>query len=196
MTLYTTLTPLNSEIYNSSFTILSYNPADEKSITSMEIVKFNSPATLSQQYAILGKVSKKMGKVYKKSGDESLAQLVRAYHIMEKKTKFLSKLVKKQLSTFDMLILKSLAILTDDLEYDICMLLCGLVISLGCGLPGVYICGLVCSASCAPAILFPPTYAMCFSVCSIICGAMVITICYLIGFYGASPGCSWLCSQI
>jgi len=55
LTLYTILTPLNSEIYNSSFTILSYIPADEKSITSMEIVKFNSSVTLSQQYAILGK---------------------------------------------------------------------------------------------------------------------------------------------
>ena len=112
LTLYTRLTPLNSETYNSSFTILRYIPADGKSITSMEIVKFNSPATLSRQYAILGKVSKKMGKVYKKSGDESLAQLIRAYHIMEKEAKFLSKLVKRQLSTSDMLILKSDAILS------------------------------------------------------------------------------------
>ena len=97
LTLYTRLTPLNSEIYNSSFTILSYIPADEKSITSMEIVKFNSSVTLSQQYAILGKVSKEMAKIYNKSEDGSLAQLVRAYNTMEKEAKFLSKFVKKQL---------------------------------------------------------------------------------------------------
>ncbi len=107
----------------------------------MEIVKFNSHATLSRQYAILGKVSKKMGKVYKKSGDESLAQLVHAYHIMEKEAKFLSKLVKKQLSTFDMLILKSMAIITDQFfDCGACFWSCTLYIDWGCYIWGAALC--------------------------------------------------------
>jgi len=144
LTLYTTLTPLNSEIYNSSFTILSYIPADEKSITSMEIVEFNSLVTLSQQYTFLGKVSKEMGKLYEKSGDESLAQLVRAYHIMEKEAKLLSKLVKKQLSTFDMLILKSLAIITDQfIDCSACFASCLIYLAIPCGLMSIPMCILI-----------------------------------------------------
>lgn len=142
LTLSTRLIPLNSETYNSSYTISSYTPADEKSITSMEIVEFNSPVTLSQQYTFLGKVSKEMGKLYEKSGDESLAQLVRAYHIMEKEAKFLSKLVKKQLSTFNMLIFKSSAVLLDFGQTD-CIAVCWFIEVFGCSfIPGIF-CGMV-----------------------------------------------------
>ena len=141
LTLYTRLTPLNSEIYNSSFTILSYIPADEKSITSMEIVKFNSSVTLSQQYTILGKVSKEMAKIYNKSEDRSLAQLVRAYNTMEKEAKLLSKLVKKQLSEYNMQILESSAIITDQFsDCGACFWSCTLYIDWGCYIWGAALC--------------------------------------------------------
>jgi len=55
---------------------MNYAPAGKSGLTSLESVEFNSSVTLSQQYAILGKVAKEMGKIYEKSGDETLAQLV------------------------------------------------------------------------------------------------------------------------
>lgn len=110
---YTNLTPLNSETYNSTFTIMNYAPA-EKSVISMEFVEFNSSVTLSQQYAILGKVAKEIGKVYEKSGDETLVQLAEGYYTMEEESKGLSKLVEKQLQEYNKEILQSSAILMDD----------------------------------------------------------------------------------
>jgi hypothetical protein len=41
----------------------------------LEFVEFNSSVTVSQQYRVLGKVAKEVGKVYEKSEDESLARL-------------------------------------------------------------------------------------------------------------------------
>ena len=71
----------------------------------MDFVEFNSSVTLSQHYAILGKVAKEIGKVYEKSGDETLAQLAESYYTMEEEAKGLSKLVEKQLQQYDMQIL-------------------------------------------------------------------------------------------
>ncbi len=197
LTLSTRLTPLNSETYNSSYTILSYIPTSGKSITSMEIVKFNSPITLSRQYAILGKVSKKMGKVYKKSGDESLAQLVRAYHRMEKEAKFLSKLVKKQLSEYNMQILESSAILTDDVGFELCLFFCGWVLAVGCSVvTGILVCLIGCSAWCAPSLPFLLAYGSCDVICSAVCIAITSSLCYFIGYLGTSTDCWGLCLMI
>ncbi len=113
LTLLSTLTPLDSETYNSSFTIMNYAPTCKSELTSLEIVEFNSCVTLSEQYAILSKVAKKVGKIYKKSGDETLVQLAEGYYTMKKEAKYLSKLVEKQLQEYDREILKSSAILTD-----------------------------------------------------------------------------------
>jgi hypothetical protein len=55
LTPYTTLIPLDSETYNSSFTVMNYAPAGKSELTSFEFVELNSTITLSQQYAILGK---------------------------------------------------------------------------------------------------------------------------------------------
>lgn len=107
------LKPLNSETYNSSFTVMNYAPADKSGLTSLEFVEFNSSVTLSQQYAILGKVAKEIGKVYEKSGNETLAQLAKGYYIMEEESKGLSKLVEKQLQEYNRIILKSSAVLLD-----------------------------------------------------------------------------------
>jgi len=75
LTIYTYLEPLNSEIYNSSFTYIKYTPANGKAITSMEFVQFNMSVILSQQYDILANVTKEMAKIYKKSEDLDLMEL-------------------------------------------------------------------------------------------------------------------------
>jgi len=114
LTLYTTLTPLDSETYNSSFTVMNYAPAGKSGLTSLEFVEFNSSVTLSQQYSILGKVAKEVSKVYEKSGNETLKQLAQGYQVMEKESKHLAKLVEKRLQEYNREILNNSAILMDD----------------------------------------------------------------------------------
>ncbi len=195
LTLYTWLTPLNSETYNNSFTIISYEPADEKFITSMEIVKFNSPVTFSQQYAILGKVSEEMAKIYEKSGDESLAQLVRAYNTMEKEAKFLSKLVKKQLSEYNMQILESLAILTDVCGDPLCLIVCNVILLFGYGAGTTLICTAACGIICGACAGAWYTCVACV-LCIAGCGGLATTLGALVQIYGIEPGCWWFCCQI
>jgi hypothetical protein len=113
LTVYTNFVPLDSEAYNSSFTVINYAPAGKSELTSLELVEFNTSVTLSQQFAILGKVAKEIGKVYEKSGDETLGQLAQGYYIMEGEAKYLSKLVEKQLQEYDREILESSAVLMD-----------------------------------------------------------------------------------
>ncbi|MCX8204910.1 MAG: rhodanese-like domain-containing protein [Candidatus Nezhaarchaeota archaeon] len=83
LTLLTILTPRDSETYDSSFTIVNYAPAGKSKLVSLEFVEFNSSVTLSQQYAILGRVTKEIGKVYKKSGDKILVQLAQGYYTIQ-----------------------------------------------------------------------------------------------------------------
>jgi len=113
LTVYTDLSPLNSETYNSSFTTMSYKPIGEPEVLSFELVEFNLSITLSKQYTILGKVAKEIGKLYEKSGDTTLAQLAIAYYKMENEAKNLAKLVEKQLTQHDNMTLTSLAIIRD-----------------------------------------------------------------------------------
>lgn len=101
LTLYTSLVPLDSETYNSSFTFMNYAPARKSAVTSLEFVEFNSSVTLSQLYPVLGKVAKEVGKVYEKSGDETLAGLAQGYYTMEEEAKHLGKLVEKQLQEYN-----------------------------------------------------------------------------------------------
>ncbi len=113
LALYTTLAPLDSETYNSSFTVMNYAPVGKSELVSLEFVEFNSSVTLSQQYAVLGKVAKEAGKVYEKSGDKTLAQLAQGYYTMQEEAKYLSKLVEKQLQEYNKEILRNSAILMD-----------------------------------------------------------------------------------
>jgi len=114
LTLWTLLTPLNSESYNVSSTIMSYEPADKSEVVSMEFVEFNFSTKLSEMYSILGKVAKKIGKVYEKSEDDTLKQLPNAYYTMEEEAERLSKLVKIQFPEYDKPINTCKAILRDD----------------------------------------------------------------------------------
>jgi len=99
-------------------------PAGKSELVSLELVEFNSSVTLSQLYAVLGKVAKEVGKVYEKSGDKTLAQLAQGYYTMEEEAKGLSKLVEKQLPKYNKEILQSFAILMDQIECALPCLFC------------------------------------------------------------------------
>jgi hypothetical protein len=134
LTLWTLLTPLNLESYNISFTLMSYEPADKTGFLSMEFVEFNFSTKLSEMYTILGKVAKKIGNVYKKSEDDSLKQLVKAYNTTAKEAKRLSKIVKKELPEYDKPINTCKAFLRDDwVSCFWCNVICEAVILLGLG---------------------------------------------------------------
>lgn len=79
----------------------------------MELVKFNSSVGFSEHYDILSKISGKVENIYEKVDDEDFKELASAYDTMKKEVKFLSELVKKQLSDYDQQILNSNAILAD-----------------------------------------------------------------------------------
>ncbi len=117
LTIFTSLKTLNPETYNSSFTIVNYTPVAEFEVPSLELVEFNSSVTLSQLYASLDKVAKKIGQAYTIEGETNdeatLVQLGQNYHKMSKEIKDLSEIVKNQLQEYDRTILESSAILMD-----------------------------------------------------------------------------------
>ena len=133
LTLYTHLTPLNSENYNVSSTAVNYEPADKSEVLSMEVVEFNFSTKLSEMYTILGKVAKKIANVYKKSENDTLKQLAKAYYTIEEEAKILSKLVKKNLSEYDKFINTISATLWDGWwECLLCETACQIAIVGGC----------------------------------------------------------------
>lgn len=159
LTLTTGLEPLNSDTYNRSLTLIDYIPAG-KSVESVEFVEFNSSVTLSEQYAVLGKVANEVGKVYKKNGDENLAQLAQGYHTMEKEAKYLSRLVRIQLPEYNREILQSFGLLRDVTCKMVCELLCLFGIGAGCNLICFILCGVdwrcigICGGVCTDIIVF------------------------------------------
>lgn len=112
------LTPFNSETYNSSFTFMDYVPAEKNDTLSVEYVQFNQAVTLSQQYKVLGKVVKEVGKVYEKSGHEELIQFAQSYYTMKEEAKYLSKLVEEQIPEYNNEILNGSAVLTEPPEFE------------------------------------------------------------------------------
>ena len=125
-----------------------------QSKVTLQFVELNSSLTLSQLYAVLGKVAKEVGKVYEKSGDETLAQLAQGYYSMKKEAKGLSKLVEKQLQEYDMEILKSSAILIDSDCSTMASTICSTIITGLGAIACIWIaspCGIwypVCHAAC------------------------------------------------
>lgn len=163
LTLYTNLVPLDSETYNSSFTVMSYAPAGNSALTSLEFVEFNSSVTLSQQYEILGKVAKEVGKLYEKSGNETLAGLAQSYYTMKEEAKYLSKLVEKQLAEYNMETLYNSAVLIDD--FWSC-----LFCSIGCEAGAWAACAACCVATyvccvCIEWLEIFPIYVACHMIC-------------------------------
>ncbi len=185
LTVSTLLTPLNSEMYNTSVTTITYIPANEKSISSQEFVEFESSVTLSQHYKLLGKVAGNMARIYKKSGyksgDESFLELNQAYLTMEKEIKTLYRLVKEELSEYNFQILQSIAILADP-PWWVCLsasFVCGFFIGyiITCAIASIFTGGaafLACVASIAAAIGIAYTIIM---ACTTTCCCMGYTIC-------------------
>ena len=144
----TFLVPLTSGTYNRSLMVIDYTPAD-KSVESMEFVEFHSSVTLSEQYAVLGKVAQEVGKVYQKSGDEPLAQLAQGYRTMKKEAKHLSRLVRTQFLEYDREILNNTGVLMDSwLECVLAGAVCGAAITaiIGCVLAGPGLIGCLAAA--------------------------------------------------
>ena len=170
LTVYTRLEPLNPETFATSFTEMNCAPTGESGVVSMEFVEFNSSVTLSQQYAVLGKVAKEIGKVYEDSGNETLAKLAQSYYTMKEEGKYLSKLVEKQLQEYDLEILESAALLIDHpqtcfwvLWWLVCIDWCDVLCSALVGVP----CGAACDAACC--IAAPPLCPYCLFICSVVC---------------------------
>lgn len=168
LTVYTVLTPLNSQAYNSSFTIMNYASADKSELMSLEFVEFNSSVTLSQQYAILGKVAKEIGKVYEKSGNEMLAQLAEGYYNMEEEAKGLSKLVEKQLQEYDNLIISSNALIIDAVDLE-CLSLCLAQLCVTNWFWCYWVCGFACYSCIAGVLPMCLPCAACLGVLAVYC---------------------------
>lgn len=196
MTVYTRLEPLNPGIFETSFTEMNYMPTGKSEFVSMEFVEINSSVTLSQLYAVLGKVAKEIGKVYEDSGDETLAQLAQNYYTMKEEAKYLSKLVEKQLPEYDREILESKAILMDHpktcfwiLWLKVCIDWCGVLCDAVVGLP----CGSLCISACCLAA--PPLCPYCTFICSVVC-MMGWSACYswCVGYFNCVV--QWLTPQV
>jgi len=117
LTMYTSLLPLNSGAYNRSFVMANYVPANESGgRVSLELVKLNSPVTLSQNCHVLGKVAGEMGTIY--SMNRTLAYLAERYRTIEAEAEYLAKLVSQQLKGYDGVILRNIAVIMDGCTYD------------------------------------------------------------------------------
>jgi len=118
----------------------------EKKINTFERIEFNSIFKLSEMYNILGKVARKIGKIYDKSykisEDKSIAQLAQNYFIMEDEIRILSILVKQQLPEYDLQIIESSAKLLDFGQTD-CVAVCFWIAVFGCGLIASFFCTMV-----------------------------------------------------
>ncbi|MFA5571492.1 MAG: rhodanese-like domain-containing protein [Candidatus Bathyarchaeia archaeon] len=100
LTLVSSLIPSDLETYNSTVTLVSYDPIGVV-IKSNEFIEFNSSVTLSQQYKILSDVAKRLGRTYSSSDEQSLKNLADGYKTMRDEIRSLSNFVKANLSEYD-----------------------------------------------------------------------------------------------
>jgi len=210
LTISTRLNPLNTEIYNNTYTYIEYIPAKGKSPTSMEFIQFNEPVTLSQQFMILGEIAEEMAKIYESSEDANLMELSYAYNTMANEIKEVSQLVQEQLLGYDWQILESFAVLTDAFvpngggggdppppctpDPD-CIFICEIILYMGIGTITTIICAAACTGICAACVVVWFLCIACLG-CLAGCGALAGALIYLIGIYGVGPGCAWFCCQI
>jgi len=114
LVLDTILSPLDSDTYNISLTVVRYVPVGEAEAVSLEFIEFETSSTLSKLYENLGLVAKNIGDVYDTSDDENLKWLARNYYRMDDEITDLSKFVRIQLRDYNWRILRSNAVLIDD----------------------------------------------------------------------------------
>ena len=118
LVLDTALSPLDSDTYNSSSTVVRYVPVGEAEAVSLEFIEFETSSTLSKLYENLGRVVKNIGDVYDTSDDENLKWLARNYYRMDDEITDLSNFVRIQLRDYNWRILRSNAVLIDDFQLD------------------------------------------------------------------------------
>ena len=145
LTLFTILSPLDSETYNTSVTVMSYAPVGKTEMLSVEWVDFNKPLTLSQLYDALGKVADELAKDYKKSKDEDLRQFAKRYDTMANEAKLLSNTVKTNLAEYNKNILKNTALILDDW---LACILCAAVFYIAIGATCAAACGCTALTGC------------------------------------------------
>lgn len=140
LVLDTILSPLDSDTYNSSLTVVRYVPVGEAEAVSLESIEFETSSTLSKLYENLGQVAKNIGNVYDTSDDENLKWLARNYYRMDDEITDMSKLVRVQLRDYNWRILRSNAVLIDDFWSCLaCTALMETVCMVGCSILGFYI---------------------------------------------------------
>jgi hypothetical protein len=155
----TRLIPLDSQTYNSSFTLVRYIPVGQNETWSLEFVEFNMTVTLSQLYSVLSTVAELMSNLYGYYGneDEKFMKLSIAYNMIKMELEELLTIVEGRLQEYNKPIIKSYAVLSSNnkcLEcffyyWGICLLfltgftliMCGACL-IGCG-PCCVICGLL-----------------------------------------------------
>jgi hypothetical protein len=110
----TWLVPLDSQTYNSSFTVVRYIPVGQNETLSLEFVEFNMPVTLSQLYSVLSTVAESMSNLYGYYGndDERFMQLSIAYNTIKIELEEAADIVDLRLPEYNKLIMKIYAILS------------------------------------------------------------------------------------
>jgi hypothetical protein len=108
----TRLVPLDSQTYNSSFTVVRYATAGQNVTLSLEFVEFNMPVTLSQLYSVLSMVVDLLGNlyvdyVYFGVVDGTFIQLPIAYYTIEMELEEVAYIVDLRLPEYNKLIMKS-----------------------------------------------------------------------------------------
>jgi hypothetical protein len=112
----TRLIPLDSQTYNSSFTVVRYATAGQNVTLSLEFVEFNMPVTLSQLYSVLSMVVELMSNlyvdyVYYGAVDGTFIQLPIAYYTIKTGLEEVAYIVDLRLPVYNKLIMKSYTIL-------------------------------------------------------------------------------------
>jgi hypothetical protein len=196
LTLATQLIPANEIFYNYSFTYVVYMPK-EKEVVSLEIVKFNTSATLSQLYQALNRVAKELRHIYQTSSNTTIRSLKDGYLTIEKELDLLAKLVEKELPQYNKPVIRSTAIITDDW---ISCLICNALVSVICGLIGSVAVSLLCPTACTAVCAIFAVQWWIAIICGVVCGSTCSTLVKTIIGIGVSTACSLggsiLCSYI
>lgn len=109
----TRLIPLDSQTYNSSFTVVRYVAAGQNVTLSLEFVEFNMSVTLSQLYSVLSTVAELMSNLYGYYGneDERFMQLAIAYGAIKIELEEVADIVDLRLPDYNKLIIINYAFL-------------------------------------------------------------------------------------
>ncbi len=109
----------DSDSYNSSMTIVAFKPNENPAnIVSLEAIEFTESRNLSSIYRGISFIAKKTGNQYSHASDGYLNTLSDRYDLIHKHTKHLSKIVKRNLRSFDLDIERSFAVLYDPCDLE------------------------------------------------------------------------------